>query len=127
MDTESGSDGREGTSGGVPDILVGAVNIGSHRGDHVGETGSFREVGYNFTALDTGVVVFVDNEGFDDNENSDNVRSDEIVEFVECAVNVLNKWRSWSPSVQSIRRGRILLKRGPASNSRASISKPWKN
>ena len=62
-----------------PDALIRAVDIiiKSRSGDRVSETCSFRKIGDDFMTLDTGVVIFVDEKGFDDNKN---VRPDEIAE-----------------------------------------------
>ena len=90
-DPKNRSDGGEGASGRVPDILVGMVDIRLHGGDHMGQNSSFRQVGDDFTAFDTSVVVFVDKQGFDDNQNPVNIRSDKIMELVKDAVNNLNK------------------------------------
>ena len=57
----------------------------------MGETGSFREVGNDFTAFDMSIVVFINEEGPDDNENPVNIKSGEAVELVEDMINNLDE------------------------------------
>src|SRR6267154_5074738 len=80
-DTKGGGNDRECASGGVADILVSMINIGTHGGDHVCKTSSFGKVGYDLTTLHMSIIILINEEWLDDNENFVNVWTDEVIEF----------------------------------------------
>ncbi len=96
------------------------VDIRTHSGNHVRKTRSFRRVGDDLSAFDTGVVVLVNEKWFDDDEDLVDVGTDEVIKLVQDSVNKLDKqvpFLVFEGSFMS--RGKILLNNGPAPNSRA--------
>ena len=82
---------REGARRRVPDVFVGAVDVGSHRGYHRAEPCRLREVAYDLPSLDAGVVILVDEEGLDHGQYPMDVRPHEVVELVQDAVDDLDE------------------------------------
>ncbi len=90
-DAESRSDDGKGACGGVADVLVDVVDVWAHGADHVGQTGGFGKVADDLAAFDACVVVLVDEKGLDDDEDAADVRTDQIVELVEDAIDDLDE------------------------------------
>ena len=57
--SEGTGDDCEGSGSGVADILILMVYVGTHGGNHSGQAGSLRQVGDDFSALDSRVVVLI--------------------------------------------------------------------
>jgi hypothetical protein len=57
----------------------------------MGETSSFGKVGDDFMAFNTSVIVLVNKKGLNDNEDFVDIRTDEIVKFVEYSINNFDK------------------------------------
>jgi len=45
------------------------INIQTHGRDHVRETRSFEEIGYNLITLHTSIVILINEERLDDEQN----------------------------------------------------------
>ncbi len=82
---------EKGACGGVADVLVDVVDVGPHGADHVGQTGGFGKVADDLAAFDACIVVLVDEKGLDDDEDAADVRTDQVVELVEDAIDDLDE------------------------------------
>jgi hypothetical protein len=67
----------------IAHILVWAFNVRSHCGNHLGQTSRFGQVTNNFSTFNSGIVIFVDQEGFNDGEDSMDVRTHKVVELIQ--------------------------------------------
>ena len=67
------------------------INIRTHRTDHVRQTSCLGQIGDDLTTLDTGVVILVNEQGFDDNQDSVGVWADKIVQLVQDTINDLDQ------------------------------------
>mmetsp|Transcript_21900 Transcript_21900/g.37846 ORF Transcript_21900/g.37846 Transcript_21900/m.37846 type:complete len:260 (-) Transcript_21900:1197-1976(-) len=81
----------EGPGGGVADILVRIVNVGTHRGDHGGQPRRFGQVGNDLTALYTRVVVLVDEQRLDDHQHLVHEGPHQVAQLVQHAVDHLHQ------------------------------------
>mmetsp|Transcript_26965 Transcript_26965/g.39915 ORF Transcript_26965/g.39915 Transcript_26965/m.39915 type:complete len:214 (-) Transcript_26965:452-1093(-) len=77
--------------GGVANVFLLVIDIGSHGGDHGGEAGCLGQIRYNFSSFHASVVILVDEEGFDDSEYFVDVGSYQIVEFVQHPIDDLHE------------------------------------
>jgi len=65
---ESRGDDGEGSSCGVPHVLVDVVDIGPHGRNHGRQTRGLRQIRDDFSTFDTSVVIFVDQQRFYNDE-----------------------------------------------------------
>ena len=78
-----------GYSSAIPHLLIDIIDVRSHRGNHSGESCSLGQIGNDLPALNSCVVVLVDEKRLDDDENLVDVGTDQVVQFVENSVNHL--------------------------------------
>ncbi len=90
-DTKGRRDDGERSGGGVSDVLVYVVDIRPHNTDHGRKTCSFGEVRDDFTTLDPGIVVLVNEQWLNNDQDLVDVWPDHVVELVENAVNNLDE------------------------------------
>mmetsp|Transcript_15797 Transcript_15797/g.40419 ORF Transcript_15797/g.40419 Transcript_15797/m.40419 type:complete len:537 (+) Transcript_15797:1904-3514(+) len=76
----------EGPRRGVAHVLVRVVDVGTHVGDHGGETGRLGQVADDLAAFDARVVVLVDEKRLDHHQNLVHPRPHQVVQLVEDAV-----------------------------------------
>mmetsp|Transcript_8411 Transcript_8411/g.26021 ORF Transcript_8411/g.26021 Transcript_8411/m.26021 type:complete len:205 (-) Transcript_8411:1146-1760(-) len=81
----------EGPRRGVAHVLVRVVDVGTHVGDHGGETGRLGQVADDLAAFDARVVVLVDEKRLDHHQNLVHPRPHQVVQLVEHAVDHLHQ------------------------------------
>mmetsp|Transcript_6141 Transcript_6141/g.12627 ORF Transcript_6141/g.12627 Transcript_6141/m.12627 type:complete len:213 (+) Transcript_6141:1998-2636(+) len=85
------SNHRKGPRGHVPDVFIGAVDVWAHGMNHGGQTSRLGQIGNNFTAFDTSIIIFVDQKRLNDGQDTMNKRAYQIVQFVQNTINDLDK------------------------------------
>mmetsp|Transcript_16124 Transcript_16124/g.34854 ORF Transcript_16124/g.34854 Transcript_16124/m.34854 type:complete len:263 (-) Transcript_16124:1194-1982(-) len=90
-DAQSRSHHSEGSGCCVSHVLIRMIDIRSHSGDHGGQTSSLGEVADDFSALNSGKVVLIDQKGLDDHEDLVDIRPHHVVELVQNSVNDLDE------------------------------------
>mmetsp|Transcript_33286 Transcript_33286/g.56617 ORF Transcript_33286/g.56617 Transcript_33286/m.56617 type:complete len:659 (+) Transcript_33286:1233-3209(+) len=88
---EGRGDDGERPRGGVAHVLVGAVDVRAHRGYHGAEPRGLGEVADDLPSLHAGVVILVDQQGFDHGQDPMDVRPHQIVELVQHAIDDLDQ------------------------------------
>ena len=93
-DPKSGSDDRKRSCRGVSHIFIHVINIWTHGTDHVRKSSGFTEVGDDFSAFHSCIIILVDKQWLDDDQNLVHVGSNKLVELVEYPINDLNEQMS---------------------------------
>ena len=88
-DAEGRGDHGKGARRRVAHVLVEVVDVGTHGGDHGGQAGRLGQVRDDLATLDARVVVLVDEQRFDHHQDFVHVRTHQVVELVEHAVDDL--------------------------------------
>ena len=89
-DAQSRRDDCQCSSCGIPHVFVGMINIRPHRTDHVCQTGRLGEIADNLAALDTHIVVLINQQRLNHHENTMDVGPHKLIEFVQNTVNDLD-------------------------------------
>jgi hypothetical protein len=82
-DAEGGGHDGKGARGRVAHVLVDRVDVRPHRGNHGREPRRFGQIRDDLPPFHARIMVFVDEQGLDDDQNFVDIGADRVVERVE--------------------------------------------